>query len=46
MCFSYVAAYSFTAIDTRPKEIAPFQIDLMLNLSCRMVVRTRVLIRA
>jgi hypothetical protein len=29
MCFCSVAAYTFTAIDTRPKEIAPFQIDLM-----------------
>ena len=29
MCFCSVAAYTFTAIDTSPKEIAPFQIDLM-----------------
>jgi hypothetical protein len=29
MCFSSVAAYTFTAIETSPNEITPFQIDLM-----------------
>src|SRR5205814_1107223 len=31
MSFSSVAEYSFTAIDTRPKDTAPFQIDRMLD---------------
>jgi hypothetical protein len=33
MSFSSVAEYSFTAIDTRPNDTAPFQIARIPNLS-------------